>query len=174
MTFHSHRIFRHQIRLLHASGQNDLAKRTLKLYIQLVTTSRQASMGEVESTIRRRRTLDGLDNDPATMDDIELEPEHGSADSDRQFVDCLIFGARMLCRLPGDVEDAHWAEGCLKIATEYVSKNHRLAADHNLKARVSCADGIAQSTIAHRGSYLVTVLIGLYSRLTLSDRGGPY
>lgn len=152
MTFHSHRIFRHQIRLLHASGENDLAKRTLKVYAQLVTKSRQASMGEVESTIRRRRTLDGLDNDPAVMDDVEPEAEHGSADSDRQFVDCLIFGARMLCRLPGDVEDAHWAEECLKTATDYVSKNYRLNADHVLKARVSCADGIVQSIIALRGS----------------------
>lgn len=157
MTFHSHRIFRHQIRLLHAAGDHDLAKRTLKVYTQLVTKSRQASMGEVESTIRRRRTLDDLDNDPAVMNDVESQVEDGSADSDQQFVDCLIFGARMLCRLPGDVEDALWAEECLKTAKEYVSKNARLSKDHVLKARVSCADGIVQSTIAHRGFYFPTL-----------------
>jgi len=151
MTFHSHRIFRHLVRLLHVSGENILAKRTLKLYVQLVTKSRQASLSEVQSTVRRRRTLDSLDNDPAVMGDITEEDASG-ADNDRQFVGGLIFGARMLCRLPGDVEDAKWARECLETAKKVIADNGSLGQDTALKARLSCADGIVDLTTAYRGT----------------------
>lgn len=151
MTFHSHRIFRHLIRLLHANGDNELAKRTFKLYVQLVTKSRQASLGEVKSTIRRRRTLDSLDNDPAVMGDVEPVAESISADSDRQFVECLIFGARMLCRLPGDVGDAKWVRECVNNAKNIMAQNPYLERDKLLKARLCVADGIADSILAQRG-----------------------
>lgn len=150
MTFHSHRIFRHLFRLLHASGEHMLAKRTLKLYVQLVTKARQASMSEIETTIRRRRTLDSLDNDPAVMGEGEPVEEPSGSDNDRQFVGGLIFGARMLCRLPGDVEDIKWAKECLDIAKGVLAGNARLARDLTLKARLSCADGIVESTLAYR------------------------
>jgi hypothetical protein len=154
MTFHSHRIFRHLTRLLHASGENMLAKRTFKLYVQLVTKSRQASMSEIESTMRRRRTLDSLDNDPAVMGDVADEETVSGADNDRQFVGGLIFGARMLCRLPGDVEDIKRAKECLNIAKGVFENNGRLGRDRVLKSRLSCADGIIKSTLAYRGTFL--------------------
>lgn len=164
MTFHSHRIFRHLFRLLHASGENMLAKRTLKLYVQLVTKSRQASMSEIESTIRRRRTLDELDNDPAVMGEGEPVEEISGADHDRQFVGGLIFGARMLCRLPGDVDDIKWAKECLDIAKSTVASNTRLGRDLALKARLSCADGIVESTLAYRGNVISLSFLRLLIR----------
>ena len=158
MTFHSHRIFRHLIRLLHASGENELAKRTFKLYVQLVTKSRQASMGEVESTVRRRRrTIDQtdslLDNDLPVMGDIEPASESESADTDRQFVECLILGARMLCRLPGDVEDAKWAADCILNAKSVMAQTSYLERDKTLKACLCVADGVVDSILAQRGEF---------------------
>jgi hypothetical protein len=42
MTFNSFRIMRHLMRLLHVSGDTPLAKRTLKLYVQIVSKAWQA------------------------------------------------------------------------------------------------------------------------------------
>ncbi|CCA68642.1 hypothetical protein PIIN_02507 [Serendipita indica DSM 11827] len=156
MTFHSHRIFRHLVRLIHANGDNELAKRTMALYAQLVTKSRQASMGEVESTIRRRRTLDNLDNDTVVMGDVETIEDSIGSDSDRQFVECLIFGARMLCRLPGDVEDIKTASNYLASARDIVSQSTSLGTDNVLRARLSCAEGVAELTLAHRDADPIT------------------
>jgi hypothetical protein len=175
MTFHSHRIFRHLIRLLHASGENELAKRTFKLYVQLVTKSRQASMGEVESTIRRRRTLDQMDrlvdDDPPIMGDIEPASESESADNDRQFVECLIFGARMLCRLPGDVEDVKWAADCIMNAKNVMVQTSYLERDNTLKARLCVADGVVDSILAQRGEFFLDNTLRLLDSST--SRSGP-
>jgi hypothetical protein len=152
MTFHSHRIFRHLTRLQHASGENMLAKRTFKLYVQLLTKSRQASMGETESTMRLRGTFENLDNDPPVMGDVTEGETVSVADNDSQFIGGLIFGARMFCRLPGDVDDVKWAKECLDIAKGVVANNGRLGRDMTLKARLSCADGIADLTLAYRGT----------------------
>jgi hypothetical protein len=135
-----------------------LAKRTFKLYVQLVTKSRQASMSEIESTMRRRRTIDSLDNDPPVMGDVTEDETVSGADSDRQFIGGLIFGARMFCRLPGDVEDVKWAKECLDTAKGIVANSGGLGGDMVLKARLSCADGIADLTLAYRGTASPLVL----------------
>lgn len=155
MTFHSHRIFRHLFRLLHASGDHELAKRTFKLYVQLVTKSRQASLSEVESTIRRRRTFDHLDDDldpvgDTAMADIE-PPDESSADSDRRFVEALVSGARMLARLDGEVDDAKWAREVLDTARGIVGGNKWLGGDRAVKAKLCVAEGVVDSVIAVRG-----------------------
>ncbi|KAG8760065.1 hypothetical protein FRC14_004164 [Serendipita sp. 396] len=140
MTFHSHRIFRHLTRLLHAAEQNELAKRCFKLYVQLVTKLRQASLGEVEAAIKN--------SDPAG--EVKTDQNSTGADDDRQFADCLIFGARMLCRLKGDVDDAKYALYCLEIAKDVLSQNSKLGSDLLFKAKLSCANGIVDSTLAYR------------------------
>ncbi|PVF93840.1 hypothetical protein CPB86DRAFT_835149 [Serendipita vermifera] len=149
MTFHSHRVFRHLVRLIHASGDNELAKRTFKLYIQLVSKARQASLGDIESTLHRK-SLDEHENDEAATNGADKGETTSIIDTDRNFVDCLIFGARMLCRLRGDVEDARWAIECLETAKDAVSRNSSLEKDTLLRARLSCAQGIAESTLAFR------------------------
>lgn len=160
MTFHSHRIFRHLTRVLHAAGENDLAFRCFRLYIQLVMKTRQTHLEEVEATVRKRRTLDPEDTDvdgsnftAEAPDPIEGEASQGS-DSDRRFVEFLVFGCRIVCRLPGTPEDAKWAVGQLEMAKDITLKNARLSGDKRLRARLACAAGVADTILAHRGQYL--------------------
>jgi hypothetical protein len=75
MTFHSHRIFRHLTRVLHAAGENDLALRCFRLYIQLVMKTRQTHLEEIEATVRKRRTLDLEDTDVDGTDFTEETPD---------------------------------------------------------------------------------------------------
>ncbi|KAG8834242.1 hypothetical protein FRC17_009318 [Serendipita sp. 399] len=147
MTFHSHRIFRHLTRLLHAAEQNELAERCLKLYVQLVTKSRQASLGEVETAIRKRRNSTNTSDEPADGETVQAST---GVDDDRQFVDCLIFGARMLCRLKGGVQNVKYALHCLVVAKDVLSKNSKLDSDRLFKAKLSCATGVVDSTLAYR------------------------
>lgn len=155
MTFHSHRIFRHLTRVLHAAGENDLALRCFRLYIQLVTKTRQTHLEEIEATVRRRRTLledtdvDGTNFTEERPDPIE-ETSQGS-DHDGHFVDFLVFGCRLVCRLPGTPEDAKWAVEQLVMANDITLKNAKLSRDKRLRARLSCAAGVADTILAHRG-----------------------
>lgn len=75
MTFNSFRVFRHMTHLLFVAGDPELAKRTLRLYVQVVSKAREAMSGE---------------------SDIDLTL---ICDTDRNWVTTLIHGARMLCRL---------------------------------------------------------------------------
>ncbi|GJJ14235.1 hypothetical protein Clacol_008498 [Clathrus columnatus] len=45
-TFNSHRIFRHLTRTLYASGDPELARRTLKLYVQIINKERETKAGD--------------------------------------------------------------------------------------------------------------------------------
>ncbi|CAK5278256.1 unnamed protein product [Mycena citricolor] len=74
LTFNSHRIMRHLTRLLTVSGDTNLAKETLLLYVQIVSKAAQTGLSE-------------------------------DADTDTHFVQTLVSGARMLCKI-GDVVTA--------------------------------------------------------------------
>jgi len=157
MTFHSHRIFRHLTRVLHAAGENDLALRCFRLYIQLVTNTRQTHLEEIEATVRKRRTLapedtelDGINFAEETPNSTKEETGQGS-DSDRQFVEFLVFGCRMVCRLPGTPEDAKWAVEQLEMAKDITLKNAKLSGDKRLRARLACAAGVTDAILALRG-----------------------
>jgi hypothetical protein len=156
MTFHSHRIFRHLTRLLHAAGENDLALRCFRLYIQLVTKTRQTHLEEVEATVRKRRTLDlepdieGINFTEETPNPTEEAASQGG-DSDRQFVEFLVFGCRMVCRLPGTPEDAKWVVEHLEMAESITLRNAIMSRDKQLRARLACAAGVADTILAHRG-----------------------
>ncbi|KAJ3862457.1 hypothetical protein EV359DRAFT_45138 [Lentinula novae-zelandiae] len=77
LTFNSYTIQRHLTRLLYVSGDIPLARRTLRLYVQIVSKAHQAS------------TASGITGE-------ELEHE---ADTDQSWVQTCVFGARMLCRI---------------------------------------------------------------------------
>ena len=156
MTFHSHRIFRHLTRVLHAAGENDLALRCFRLYIQLVTKTRQTHLEEIEATVRRGRTLHLEDTDVDGTNFTEERPDptreiSQGSDNDRDFVEFLVFGCRMVCRLPGTPEEAKWAVEQLEMANNITLKNARLSSDRRLKARLACAAGVADAILAHRG-----------------------
>ncbi|KAG6372063.1 hypothetical protein JVT61DRAFT_8771 [Boletus reticuloceps] len=118
LTFNSYRVFRHMSRLLYISGDAELAKRTLRLYVEVVSKTRAA----------------GVD---------------GDSDTDRHWVETLVEGARMFCRLAlsrfgsGGVEEAKEAGELLEKA-----KTRLDSADKELVARVALAEGIWNTTTA--------------------------
>ncbi|KAG1772464.1 hypothetical protein EV702DRAFT_1134016 [Suillus placidus] len=116
LTFNSYRIYRHMTRLLSISGDAELAKRTLRLYVQVVSKAREA----------------GVDND---------------FDTDRHWVETLINGARMLCRLSisrqDAIDDAKEAGDMIEKAKTRLNED-----DREMVARVALAEGICYTTLA--------------------------
>ncbi|KIY44641.1 hypothetical protein FISHEDRAFT_50937 [Fistulina hepatica ATCC 64428] len=121
LTFNSFRVYRHMMRLALVSGDISLAKRTLKLYAQVVSKAHQASDAGV-----------GAD-----------------ADTDRHWVETLVSGARMLCRcaaaLPGldGIADARAAGDYIQQARTRLNSE-----DRDLVASVDLAEGIWNSIMA--------------------------
>jgi hypothetical protein len=98
-------------RVFYIAGDPQLARRTLRLYVQIVGKAREAGGIGV-----------GVD-----------------ADTDRHWVETLVQGARMLCRLtgPGGVEDGTEAGVLIDKAKTRLDKN-----DKELVASVNLAEGI--------------------------------
>ncbi|KAJ7688974.1 hypothetical protein B0H17DRAFT_1067381 [Mycena rosella] len=119
MTFNSFRILRHMTRLLHVSGDTPLAKRTLKLYVQIVGKAWQASC-------------------PVLTDDT---------DSNQHWVETLVAGSRMLCKsasLAADgIEDVREAGKLLEMARTRLD-----AFDPVQSASVELAEGVWNSVMA--------------------------
>lgn len=125
MTFNSFRVLRHMTRLLHASGDTALAKRTLKLYVQVVGKAWQTSgPGDLEHT-----------------------------DTDQNWVETLVAGVRMLCSsvaaspgAPEGLQDARDAGKLVeKLRTRLDTTNKVLAAS------VDLAEGVWCSVFASKG-----------------------
>ncbi|KAF9509208.1 hypothetical protein BS47DRAFT_1397092 [Hydnum rufescens UP504] len=114
LTFYSQRIMRHLTRLLLASSDFPQAKRTFKLYVQLVSKGRQTSAGEVSLQLQRRAQEDLLADHPSVIASEEMcengskADSRGDRDSDQTFVGAMLFGVRMLCRY-GDGDDVREA-----------------------------------------------------------------
>ncbi|KLO16848.1 hypothetical protein SCHPADRAFT_937555 [Schizopora paradoxa] len=126
LTFNCPIILRHMTRLLHVSGDHELAKRTLKLYVQIVgkahETMSNSSMGAAANA-----------SEPVGYDD------------DVHWVQTLVQGARMLCRIPGSADDVRHAVTLVAKAREQVT-----SLSDELKASVDLADGICRSILAIR------------------------
>ena len=99
-------------RLIYVSGDNELAKKTLRLYVQVVSKAREAGMT-------------------------------GDYDADRHWVETLVQGSRMLCRLgmsrPGldGVEEVKEAGELIEKAKTRLDTD-----DKELVARVALAEGV--------------------------------
>ncbi|PBK98454.1 hypothetical protein ARMGADRAFT_960093 [Armillaria gallica] len=121
MTFNSFRILRHMMRLLHVSGDINLAKRTLRLYVQVVGKAWQASDAGV-----------GADTD-----------------TDQNWVETLVYGIRMLCKFASmangieGIEDVREAETLVEKAKTRLDKNNQA-----LVASLLLAEGVCQSVMA--------------------------
>ncbi|KAF7305491.1 hypothetical protein HMN09_00801900 [Mycena chlorophos] len=115
MTFNSHRIMRHMTRLLYVSGDLPLAKKTLKLYVQIVSKAWEA-------------------NNSIADDDT---------DTDRHWVDTLVAGSRMLCKAASLVPDTEGIEDAREAGRLIVQAKTRLdPADVELVASVDLAEGV--------------------------------
>ncbi|KAF7361444.1 hypothetical protein MSAN_01177500 [Mycena sanguinolenta] len=122
MTFNSFRIMRHMTRLLHVSGDTPLAKRTLKLYVQLVSKAWESSGGSVSE----------------------------DTDSNRHFVETLVMGSRMLCKCVSIVEQ-DGMEDAREAGKLVVMARTRLDADQSdLVAAVELAEGVWNSVMAFK------------------------
>lgn len=113
LTFNSHRIYRHLTRTLYASGDTGLARRTLKLYVQVVSKARETGISE---------------------------------EQDRVWVETLVQGARMLCRMSGGIEEAQEAGELIRRAGERLDEQDQVAA-----ASLKRAEGIWHVCMALRG-----------------------
>ncbi|KAF7290669.1 hypothetical protein MIND_01307200 [Mycena indigotica] len=115
MTFNSYRIMRHMTRLLQVSGDLPLAKRTLKLYVQIVSKAWQAS------------------NSTVTED----------TDTNKHWVETLVSGARMLCKdasLASEAEGINDVRDAGKLITQ--AKTRLDIHDAELVAMVDLAEGV--------------------------------
>ena len=116
-------------RLLHVSGDNSLAKRTLRLYVQVSNKARETKNAD-----------GGL-----------LFEDH--VDSDSVFVTTLVQGVRMLCRAPGDVKDIRQAGKLIEFARRWLNTD-----DVVLAASLDLAEGIYESVLTQRGEHFLTLL----------------
>ncbi|KAJ7764907.1 hypothetical protein B0H16DRAFT_1526168 [Mycena metata] len=123
MTFNSFRILRHMTRLLHVSGDTPLAKRTLKLYVQIVSKAWQASGA-------------GISED---------------TDTNRNWVETLVAGARMLCKAAAIAPDGDGIGDAREAGKLLVLVRTRLdAEDPVLNATVDLADGVWNAVMAFK------------------------
>uniref|UniRef100_D8Q7D9 Uncharacterized protein n=1 Tax=Schizophyllum commune (strain H4-8 / FGSC 9210) TaxID=578458 RepID=D8Q7D9_SCHCM len=124
LTFNSYRIYRHMTRLFYVSGDPQLAKRTLRLYVQVVSKAHLASDAGV-----------GAD-----------------ADTDQHWVDTLASGARMLCNLASSLPGIDGIEMVREAGTYVEQAKTRLPAeDVELAAKVALAEGIYHQVLALKG-----------------------
>ncbi|THU77610.1 hypothetical protein K435DRAFT_973888 [Dendrothele bispora CBS 962.96] len=85
LTFNSSRVLRHMTRLLYVSGDTGLAKRTLRLYVQIVSKAFQT---------KEAATANGIGTGGASNESVDAEPE-----DKQKWMETLVFGVRMLCRI---------------------------------------------------------------------------
>ena len=119
-------------RLLAASGDRELAKRTIRLYIQVVSKAREAASSDAD-----KGSLNG----------------NSEFDTDRQWVQTLVQGSRMFCRLAVDEADYGRAVQLAKEAGTILQEaRSRLDEEDNESvASVFLAEGIWHSVMAYTG-----------------------
>lgn len=133
LTFNSFKVYRHMARLLYVSGDAELAKRTLRLYVQVVGKAHETKLAQNEMDTE----LDGID-----------------IDTDRNWVQTCVQGARMFCRLALAETDGRTARGEAKEAGTLIgrAKGRLDANDRELVGSVQLAEGIWQSVMAQTGT----------------------
>ncbi|KAI0631519.1 hypothetical protein C8Q77DRAFT_1061722 [Trametes polyzona] len=143
LTFNSFKIFRHMSRLFYVSGDPELAKRTLRLYVQIVSKAREASLAEEESATPEATGAFGAGKD---------------IDTDENWVQTLVQGSRMLSRLALADEDPGKAVEEAKEAGEMIEKaKTRLnASDAALVASVQIAEAIWHIAMAYTEQDVLT------------------
>lgn len=123
MTFHSHRTLRHLTRLQLAMGDFIASKRSLLLYVQLVTKARQTGDGEAVSLQLKRRPTDLPAEHPDSLaneeEDKDDDDPREDGDGDEVFLNVLLAGVRMLCRY-GAEADVGEAKRLIAIAKDVI------------------------------------------------------
>ncbi|KAI0660278.1 hypothetical protein C8Q70DRAFT_980001 [Cubamyces menziesii] len=143
LTFNSFKIFRHMSRLFYVAGDPELAKRTLRLYVQIVSKAREASMAEAETATAEATGAFGAGKD---------------IDTDAYWVQTLVHGSRMLSRLALAQPDMSKAVDEAKEAGEMLEKaKTRLDInDKALLAIVQLAEAVWQIAMAYTEQDVLT------------------
>ena len=131
-------------RLFYVSGDSNLAIRTLRLYVQVAGKAREAA--EAEAAPKREDRSTG-----------SVDGAHDT-DTDRNWVQTLVQGARMLCRVAcsksgtvlgttgNGLDEAKEAGVLIEKAKARLDRN-----DAELTASIYLAEGIWHSVMAHKG-----------------------
>jgi hypothetical protein len=102
LTFNSARVYRHMARVLAAAGDAALARRFLRLYVQVVSKARETIAAEEQQKREDRRHgaeragVAGIEPGDPHPPGLQVEMD---GDSDEEWVRTLVHGARMLCRV---------------------------------------------------------------------------
>ncbi|KAH6903832.1 hypothetical protein BKA70DRAFT_579522 [Coprinopsis sp. MPI-PUGE-AT-0042] len=86
LTFNSSRVLRHMVKAFYVTGDRDLARRSARLYAQVVGKAWQASK---QGAGTGQEGAEGEGEGDGYFEDV---------DSDENWVKTLVYGARMLCR----------------------------------------------------------------------------
>ena len=139
-------------RLFYVSGDSNLAVRTLRLYVQVV--------GKAWETVNAEAAQKREDTSSSSAESV-----HG-LDTDRNWVQTLVQGARMLCRVAcsksgtalgttgNGLDEAKEAGILIEKAKIRLDKN-----DPELVASVYMVEGIWHSVMAHKGRLVPVVVL---------------
>ena len=132
-------------RLFYVAGDPDLAKRTLRLYVQIVSKAREARLAEEQDTKAEAAGAFGAGAD---------------IDTDFQWAQTLIQGSRMFSRLALIEEDSGKAVEEAREAGEMIEKvKSRLDQnDKTLLASVQLAEAIWHVVTAYTGMLFSSLL----------------
>ncbi|WVW81915.1 hypothetical protein I302_103918 [Kwoniella bestiolae CBS 10118] len=161
LTFQSQTVLRHLTHLLADIGDSQDAKRVFELYVQLVLKFRETQQPEVSLQLKRRPTNEDaaspeqirkqLESESGNPEENVLETkeqvEEGESDSDREFIETLLGGTRLLARDLGEIEDA-WRYVVLAGDVLNASNGVGVGITEELKARIEEAKGIVRMSLA--------------------------
>ncbi|KAJ8496760.1 hypothetical protein ONZ45_g12328 [Pleurotus djamor] len=129
-------------RLFYVSGDASLAKRTLRLYIQVVGKAYQTLMSDSGKSVSSSRNAEETETETETALSVDV-------DTDRHWVETLTRGARMLCKLASVSKEAKYMDDLKEVGDIIAKARTRLPSeDHDLVAAVELAEGVWRSTLA--------------------------
>ncbi|WRT63735.1 uncharacterized protein IL334_000658 [Kwoniella shivajii] len=187
LTFQSQTILRHLTHLLSDVGDSVDARRVFELYIQLVLKARETQ--QPESSVQLRSSI--ANDDSASPDEAQQEAENADPDNimkkgstpeseidtDRQFIETLLGGTRLLSRDLGETEEA-WRYATL--AGDVIS-NGGIGVGNVLRARIEEAKGIVRMGMAvhtadavDRPTYQAQAINHLTAAIDLSPTASGY
>ncbi|WWC85911.1 uncharacterized protein L201_000781 [Kwoniella dendrophila CBS 6074] len=155
LTFQSQTILRHLTHLLSDIGDSNDARRAFELYVQLVLKAKQTQQPEISLQLKRRPTNEDAaspaeirrQTDNADLDDLEKKAQFAESeiDSDKQFIETLLGGTRLLSRDLGETEEA-WRYAAL--AGDVLSSSGGVGIGNDLRAGIEEAKGIIRMGMA--------------------------
>jgi hypothetical protein len=161
LTFQSQPVLRHLTRLLASSGSFTDAKRNFELYVQIVLKDRETKQPEISLQLKRRPT----DDTPEHPDEIAKQAEEAEnqvgpeaeerksqtaeaeSDSNTEFVQTLVVGARLLLKDLNEVEEA-WRYANLAGKIVSISDSQGKGLSSSVRGEVAECKGIARMAMA--------------------------